>query len=170
MGDKPELILLGAYWTDGAIEFLFNLLKERSIPLSISHERMPSIEEHVDFVRSKPYKYWAIVWHNADARMIGAVYLSKQNEIGVQILKEYQRRGYGEWAVREMMQRLSTERYFANINTRNEASLALFRKLGFTDWQVTLANPGKARRELSGAGAGVHPASDDDEDSQTRPG
>lgn len=110
-----------------AVEFLFQLLKEREPHQSISHKKMPSLEEHVGFVKSKPYRAWYLAYVDND--FVGATYLSKQREIGVSIFKEHQRKGYAEAAIRELMRRHPGE-FLANVNPANAASIALFKKLG----------------------------------------
>ena len=44
------------------VEFLFNLLKERDPRANISHNKMPTYDEHVNFVKSKPYSKWYIIF------------------------------------------------------------------------------------------------------------
>jgi RimJ/RimL family protein N-acetyltransferase len=121
--------------------FLYDLLQERDLALSISHRRMPTFAEHRDFVMMRPYKDWQIIYKISATKnvRVGACYLTHQNEIGIFIAKAYQRRGHGLWAVSRMMDRHpEAERFMANINPNNEASFALFRNLGFGDLQVTL--------------------------------
>lgn len=115
---------------------LYKLLAERTPQQSISHKSMPRWEEHCAFVDSKPYLAWYMVCdRNA---VMGAVYLSKQREIGVSIFQAYQRQGYGKAAVQELM-RLHPGRFLANINPDNVDSVAFFEKLGFRALQVTYA-------------------------------
>lgn len=143
MADDEILDLASVYRVFGATDILWELLLERDIAtVGISHRKMPTFEKHREFVRSMPYRDWCIVRRIRRPSWIvplGAVYMTDRFEIGVQIFKAFQRQGAGEWAVREIMKRnVGAPRYLANINPRNEASLALFRKLGFTDFQVTL--------------------------------
>lgn len=64
-------------------ELLFELLKKRTH--SISHQHLPSKDEHVSFVRSHPYRYWALVYR--EAKPIGTVYLQVDNSIGLNLLE-----------------------------------------------------------------------------------
>ena len=115
---------------------LFQLLRERTPEESISHKAMPTFEQHCAFVASRPYLAWYLA--EADGYVRGAVYLSKQREIGAAIHKAQRGHGYGLDAVGELM-RLHPGRFLANIAPGNDASLALFRKLGFGGpIQVTL--------------------------------
>src|SRR5580692_8542980 len=89
-----------------ATKFLYELLKEREPSQNISHREMPSYEEHIRFVDSYPYREWFVIfdeWGNVEMGPIGAIYLSKQNEIGIFIAKEYQGKGYGKQAISSLM-------------------------------------------------------------------
>lgn len=130
--------LVDVYTYDGSDTILLVLLSERTQQQSISHKRMPSWEEHVAFVRSMPYKAWWLI--EVDNAPVGAVYLSRQNEIGVSIFKAHQRKGYGPEAVRQVMAKFPfVRRYVANVNPANEASATMFRRLGFGLVQHTYA-------------------------------
>jgi len=141
--DEPIMELQDVYSNLARnIPFLYHLLAERDIGMvSISHRVMPSPTAHREFVELRPYKDWWIIYIIVGNNRVpvGAVYLSKNDEIGIQIIKSHQRRGYGERAVRLMMQmHPETLRFLANVNPRNGASLELFRKLGFARLQLTL--------------------------------
>ena len=41
--------------------FLYDLLKNKDPNANISHKKMPSYDEHVKFVMSKPYTNWYII-------------------------------------------------------------------------------------------------------------
>lgn len=106
---------------------LFRLLSERTPEQSISHKSMPDYEDHVDFVRSRPYVAWYLI--QAGQEFVGSVYLSKQREIGIFIFREHARKGYAGWAVAEI-RRLHPGPMLANINPANTASIRFFEKLG----------------------------------------
>jgi RimJ/RimL family protein N-acetyltransferase len=120
-----------------ATKFLYELLKEREPHQNISHREMPSYEEHVAFVDSRPYRQWYVIF-NGDI-VIGAIYLSKQNEIGIFIAKEYQGKGHGKTAICLLMNRHPSERFLANINPLNGRSIDVFLDLGFELVQLTYA-------------------------------
>jgi RimJ/RimL family protein N-acetyltransferase len=125
-----------------ATKFLYELLKEREPHQNISHREMPSFEEHTRFVDSHPYQEWFVIfyeWRNVEMGPIGAIYLSKQNEIGIFIAKEYQGKGYGKTAICLLMNRHPGERFLANINPLNERSIDVFLDLGFELKQLTYA-------------------------------
>lgn len=120
--------LIDVYQYGGSYELLYQLLKEREPHECISHREMPEWDAHCYFVKSRPYMDWRIIGH--DGRPRGAVYLTRQGELGVGVLKAHRRHGFARQALQEMM-RLHPGRFLANINPANEASIALFRSLGF---------------------------------------
>jgi RimJ/RimL family protein N-acetyltransferase len=116
-------------------KFLYELLKERDPSVNISHRKMPSFEDHVAFVDSRPYSEWFIIF--VMERPVGSIYLSKQNEIGVFIAKSEQGRGYGKSAVRLLMDINPSKRFLANVAPGNTRSMAMFERLGFELIQLT---------------------------------
>lgn len=64
-------------------ESLFELLKKRSH--SISHTVVPSEQEHLEFVKSQPYRYWTIILE--DGCLIGSFYIQNDNSIGINLLE-----------------------------------------------------------------------------------
>jgi RimJ/RimL family protein N-acetyltransferase len=118
---------------------LYELLRERDDTVNISHKEMPSFDEHCRFVESHPYMAWYFIVQ-AD-KVVGTCYLTKQGEIGAQVFKAYRGHGYGRDAVKVLMWKHGDRRYLANINPRNEASIAMFGKLGFKQCQVTFEKP-----------------------------
>lgn len=116
------------------IHVLYELLGERSKNESISHKEMPDYSDHEQFVLNKPYKAWYFI---LDGRsIVGAVYLSKQNEIGVHIFKSYRRAGYAKDAIKQLMDEHEGP-FYANVNPNNRKSRELFKKLGGELIQVT---------------------------------
>lgn len=104
---------------------LYNLLEERKLYQSISHKELPTYENHVKFVRSKPYKQWFILQDNK--LFVGSVYLTKDNEIGIFIFEDYLGVGYGHIAIEEILKlNKDTELIKANIAPTNSNSLAFF--------------------------------------------
>lgn len=119
------------------VSMLYALLAEREPYQSISHRAMPTFAAHCEFVMSVPYTAWYAV--EANAELVGAVYLSRQDEIGIGILRHFQHRGYAAEAVKMLMQAHPRERYLANVAPRNHVSSALFVSLGFDLIQYTYA-------------------------------
>jgi UDP-4-amino-4,6-dideoxy-N-acetyl-beta-L-altrosamine N-acetyltransferase len=67
--------------TDNQIKDLYQLLESREH--SISHEQMPSLETHNEFVRNHPYRKWWLV--KVDEKWAGTVYLSQENSVGINL-------------------------------------------------------------------------------------
>jgi RimJ/RimL family protein N-acetyltransferase len=127
--------LVDVHASPEAPDVLYRLLGERSPEVNISHRAMPSWEQHCAFVASKPYDAWYLI--EVDGSKVGAIYLSKTNEIGIFLFRAHRGAGYGKRAVAMLMERHPRDRYLANINPENEASIAFFRDLGFHHIQNT---------------------------------
>lgn len=115
--------------------FLYNLLKERDSKANISHKKMPTYDEHVDFVSSKPYSCWYIIEY--DGKKSGSIYLSKNNEIGIFLKKSLQEKNIGRFALELLIKKSNQSRYLANINPKNKKSLEFFKNNGFKMIQHT---------------------------------
>jgi len=118
------------------LDLLYQLLKERPEKACISHNVMPSYSEHVRFVQSNPYRKWFIIDSDGYA---GAVYVTHNDEIGVGILKDFQRMGLGLESIDMIMTEVipNSGHFLANINPCNGASIRLFEGLGFSHIQNT---------------------------------
>ena len=115
--------------------FLHNLLAQRNSKINISHKKMPTWEEHVRFVKSKPYSKWYIIY-NKDEK-IGSIYLSKQSEIGIHLLKKYEKESIHLESIKKLMLLNSKIKFRANISPKNKNYIMLFEKLGFKMVQHT---------------------------------
>ncbi len=110
-------------------EFLYELLSERQKSVNISHKKMPTFKQHIKFITSKPYSKWYIIKnHNQN---IGSIYLSKQDEIGIFIKKEFQNKGLGMEAMKLLIEKNPRRRYLANVNPKNLKSAKFFKKFDF---------------------------------------
>ncbi|MEK7083941.1 MAG: GNAT family N-acetyltransferase [Patescibacteria group bacterium] len=129
--------LVGVYREKAAAELLYRLLKERSAKINISHRKMPTWHQHLKFIRSKPYKAWYLI-SDAPKHFTGGIYLSKADEIGIFLLKKYQRLGHGNRAVDLLIKKhRNVKRFLANVNPNNKTSIQFFKKLGFGHIQNT---------------------------------
>lgn len=121
-----------------AIDLTWRLLLERPTEANISHSTMPTMDQHREFVFRAPYAAWYAIL-NQDEVPVGTVLLTRRNEIGIAILKEYQGNGYAEAAIRQLIEAntpadgVPAQRaghFLANVAPTNEASISLFNKLG----------------------------------------
>jgi len=116
-------------------EFLYELLSEREEYTNISHKEMPTYNHHVKFVKSKPYSKWYIIV--IEDQKIGSVYITKINEIGIFLKKEYRNKKLGNKVLKLIMEKNPKERYLANINPKNKKSIQFFKNNGFNLIQYT---------------------------------
>ena len=110
-------------------QFLYDLLKGRESDVNISHKKMPTYAQHIKFIESKPYSKWYII--RLDNQKIGSAYLSKQDEIGIFIIKNMHAKKIGTTALNILIKKNRRKRYLANINPKNKKSVSFFKKNGF---------------------------------------
>ena len=115
--------------------FLHNLLAQRNSIVNISHKRMPTWEEHVKFVKSKPYSKWYVIYNNDEK--IGSIYLSNQNEIGIHLLKKYENESIYLESIKQLMLLNLKIKFRVNVSPKNKNYIVLFKKLGFKMVQHT---------------------------------
>ena len=108
---------------------------ERDLRQNISHKKMPTYNQHVSFVSSKPYSKWYVILYGANK--IGSVYLTSQNEIGIFIKKSFQNKKIGNTALCRLIQKNPKRRYLANVNPKNTKSIKFFKDNGFKLIQYT---------------------------------
>jgi len=149
--DVYEVMLQDTYEGEGVPslteQVLYDLLLERPPEANISHQEMPTMFEHMKFVRSQPYKAWYLiqewpptyedaVFRGERPEWVGAVYLTKQNEIGVFVFERFWGKGYASGGIKLLMKEHEGP-YLANVSPENRASGMLFFKLGFKHIQNT---------------------------------
>ena len=110
--------------------FLYDLLKNKDSNANISHKKMPSYDEHVKFVMSKPYTNWYIIEY--DKKNVGAIYLSKQDEIGISVNNDYEYDQIAKPALKLLMKLNQRKRYLANTSPKDVRSQEFLLKNGFT--------------------------------------
>jgi RimJ/RimL family protein N-acetyltransferase len=121
--------------SDSDFRFLYQLLSERDPIANISHKKIPTYSEHVQFVKSKPYTKWYIIYFKG--KKSGSIYLSKQDEIGIFIKKEIQDKGIGTAAMISLIEKNPRSRFLANVSPKNKKSAKFFKKNGFSLIQYT---------------------------------
>ena len=138
-------MLINVYDYGGSAQVLYDLLKERDgrDDINISHARMPTFDEHQEFVRSKPYRAWYLIPAPVQAlgyTFAGSVYLTRQREVGIFLFKKYQGNGIGKAAIEELRRRWPGPMK-ANVNPANTHSARFFTGLGFKIKQITYEAP-----------------------------
>jgi|TARA_B110000263_G_scaffold81993_1_gene71711 hypothetical protein len=117
------------------IEFLYELLNERSPKNNISHQKMPTINQHTKFIISKPYSKWYIIYFND--KKAGSVYLSRHNEIGIHIKKNMPKTIIFSSSLKILIKKNPRKQFLANISPSNICYRNLFKKFGFKIIQQT---------------------------------
>ena len=116
-------------------EFLYELLNERNTKNSISHKKMPTINQHTKFVISKPYSKWYIISYND--RKAGSIYLSRQNEIGIHIKKNMPKTIIFSSSLKILINKNPRKQFLANVSPSNIYYQNLFKRFGFKIIQHT---------------------------------
>lgn len=156
---RGEINLVPVHEYRGAVKVLYEMLRERSEEadefVNISHRALPAWREHCAFVRRRPYRAWYLILGPIDLQgpersipslVLGQIYATRLNEIGIILLRAHRGKGIGSEAVKAITQRhkplaASAGRraghWLANINPKNERSIRLFEGLGFKHIQNT---------------------------------
>ena len=113
--------------------FLYELLKNKDPNANISHKKMPSYDEHVEFVMSKPYTNWYVIEY--DKKNVGAIYLSKQDEIGISVKRDYKYDQIAKPALKLLIKLNPRKRYLANVSPKDVRSQEFFLKNGFNGFE-----------------------------------
>lgn len=138
------MILVDVYATPDAVDVLYRLMAERPIESCVSHMRLPTMDEHVRFIATKPFRYWYLL--QVDQHYVGALECTTQNEIGVSLLCEYRRNHYATEALNLFFQThkplpgipaIRNENWLANIAMNNNGSKRFFAGIGFKPIQET---------------------------------
>lgn len=116
--------------------FLYRMLKERDPVANISHGKMPTWEQHLHFCITNPQqRWWRIVM--SGNKKIGQCYVTGRDEIGIELLKEYQNQGLGKMVLTLIKIYHIGCRLFANISPKNKISQKFFKQNGFKLIQQT---------------------------------
>ena len=115
--------------------FLYDLLKDRDPAANISHRSVPPFYQHLAFIQSQPYEGWYIA--DLDGEKIASVYLTRQDEIGIFLVRDKQGQGLGTRVLNLLMAEHPRKRYLANVAPGNEDSTRFFVGQGFRHIQNT---------------------------------
>ena len=116
------------------IKFLYELLKSRKF--SISHEEMPSYEEHREFVINNPYFKWYII--KLEKVSIGSLYINFDNSVSIKILDKFI--NYLDEIVSEFhlnfkpqdpIKSIRYKDFFFNLNPKDEYMINTLKKHGY---------------------------------------
>lgn len=126
--------------TEEDIRFLYHLLESRKF--SISHECMPTYEDHRYFVLNNPYFKWYIVSLNKIS--IGSIYINSDNSVSINILDRFIK--YTEEVLSEFHNKFKPQdpiksfrykSFFFNLNPNDKFMINILEKNGYTLSQLT---------------------------------
>ena len=124
--------------------YLFLYERLSNPEFNISHKKLPTFDEHVKFINSKPYKGWWLVYANIFYNtLVGSVYLTNENEIGIYLIKKYRKCGIGSEILKQIEPMCEGEILYANINVENESSKKFFTKNGFKLYEGHIPREGE---------------------------
>ena len=115
--------------------FLHDLLKARDSLVNISHKKVPSYSEHVNFILSNPYAIWYIIEY--EGKKIGSVYLSKHDEIGISLVDNSLYDKIGKSIIKLLIKNNPRKHYLAKVSPRNKKLQNFFVNNGFTGLEYT---------------------------------
>lgn len=139
-----SVYLKSIYRERKATEYLYNVLRirlEQEPETNISHKAMPTWQAHCEFVRSQPYRAWYLILRKPehpsnDEDWLGAIYLTRDREVGVWVDPSFRAKGYGAQALTLLRERWPG-RILANVNPANTASIKFFERMGARQLQQT---------------------------------
>ena len=115
--------------------FLYDLLKNRDPIANISHKKMPSYDEHVNFILSNPYTIWYTIEYEGEKT--GSIYLSKQDEIGISLVDNSLYDKIGKSVIKLLIKNNPRKRYLAKTSPQNKKLQNFFINNGFTGLEYT---------------------------------
>ena len=116
------------------IELLYGLLRKRKINYNISKKKMPTMEEHREFVLNHPYRIWFFI--KDENQYIGSLYLSNNNEIGIYLdlklnyfenIISFIKKKYPPL---EEIKSVRTANYVIHTSPKNKKYMELIKKMG----------------------------------------
>ena len=109
--------------------FLYELLTARKPNVNISHKKNPTYAKHVNFVMSKPYSKWYIIY--CATEKIGSVYITKQDEIGIHFKEKNITNKICSKVLKMIIKKNPRDRYLININPSNTMMKKFLKNEGF---------------------------------------
>ena len=115
--------------TEDNAEFLYEMLKERDSTVNVTHQKLPLFNEHLEFIKSKPYDAWYII--EIESKQVGHIYIDNKNRIGWFIKREFKGFGFVIPAFEELKILHKRKNYFGKVNPNNFEAQNLLTKLKF---------------------------------------
>jgi len=115
--------------TEDNAEFLYEMLKERDSTVNVTHQKLPLFNEHLKFIKSKPYDAWYII--EIESKQVGHIYIDNENRIGWFIKREFKGFGFVIPAFEELKILHKRKNYLGKVNPNNFEAQNLLTKLKF---------------------------------------
>ena len=119
---------------------LFNLLKMRNF--LISHEGKISFSTHCQFVEDHPYRQWFFI--EFCNKIIGSIYISKDNSLGIDLNKEnlIHLAGtlnilYKKYKPLKGINSVRNKNFFINVSDKNNYLKQALKRLGYSPIQTS---------------------------------
>lgn len=120
---------------------LYELLERREH--KISHTKLPSYEEHCDFVKNNPYLHWYIVSDGPEH--LGSFYIKKDNSIGLNIYSpsravltaclDFIKRNF---TPQNSIASMVPDYFYINVAYSNKKAIDILEDLGLSPIQISL--------------------------------
>ena len=118
---------------------LYNLLKSRKH--NISHKKMPSYQEHLNFINNHPYLHWYLIEKGLP---IGSFYIQEDNSIGINIenptpaiINEIYLFIKNSFKPRDAIPSKVPPYFFINVAENNKKIIKILKKLEFFPIQIS---------------------------------
>jgi len=119
---------------------LFKLLQERDF--AISHGEDVSFEQHCKFVDNHPYRAWFLIEFSNE--IIGSIYISKDNSIGIDLSKNYLIHIDGvlnlllsKYKPLKGINSVRNKNFFINVSDKNNYLKQTLKRLGYSPIQTS---------------------------------
>ena len=138
--ERPLQDIIFKEVTNNDINLLYELLDNRNH--SISHKDRTTFSEHENFVKSKPYKHWYLIY-NGDFPL-GSFYIQNDNSIGLNIskptffvVKRLISFIYDEFEPNDAIPSKIPSYFFMNVAEANETLSAILKEIGCMPIQLS---------------------------------
>ena len=115
--------------TENDAEFLYDMLKERDATINVTHKKLPTFVEHLEFIKSDTYDAWYIIL--VESKRVGHIHIYNDDTIGWFIKKEFKGLGFVIPAFEELMRLHKRKKYLGRVNPKNYEAQNLLIKLNF---------------------------------------
>ena len=128
--------------TEQDYEILYKLLKEKHN--AISHRKMPTYEDHKNFVLNHPYRLWMIIYN--ENKLTGSIYIHHDNSIGLNLqtnlttsdIEAILNEVTTEYAPLEEKKSVIPNYFFLNVSPDEKDLIKSLNEIGYSIKQVSL--------------------------------